>query len=43
MSTLIGWLAEGIEPTVKAPEGGSGTRWVKSVAPSDLEEATPEE
>jgi hypothetical protein len=26
LSTLIGWLAEGIEPTVEAHEGGSGTR-----------------
>ena len=35
--------AEGIEPMVKAHEVGSGTRGVESVAPSDLEEATPEE
>jgi hypothetical protein len=43
LSTLIGWLAEEIESTVEAHEGGSGTLCVKSVAPSDLEEATPEE
>ena len=24
LSTLIGWLAEGIEPTVEAHEGGFG-------------------